>query len=83
MKPKYTHDCDACTFLGHWRGSDLEGNPVLDYDLYRCGTSTVIARYSSDGPDYISGLCFADSNSALGEAKRRAESHGTVFPNRG
>ena len=50
-EPLYEHDCDACVFVG---GSNLEGT---EYDYYycpRCDEGTVIARYSSDGPDYYS-----------------------------
>lgn len=49
LDPKFTHDCTACTFLGH----------VDDHDLYVCQSAatkqfTYIARYSDDGPDYAS-----------------------------
>jgi len=46
-RPRYQHDCDACTFLGQ----------RLNHDLYSCGTGervSLIARYSDDGPDYKS-----------------------------
>ena len=48
-KPIHQHDCDRCVFLG-----------TLDQrDLYFCpGEPTVIARRSSDPPDYQSGLVF-------------------------
>lgn len=50
---RYDHDCESCVFLG----------PYQQFDLYYCGDlgrlSTVIARWSSDGPDYASGMCFA------------------------
>ncbi len=53
MKPLFEHDCTCCTYLG----------TENDHDLYHCGQSgfgqTVIARYSSDGPDYMSGLVFS------------------------
>ena len=45
--PSFTHDCDACTFLGH----------TLDHDLYVCyanGHFTYIARYGSDCDAYSS-----------------------------
>jgi hypothetical protein len=64
-KPFFVHDCDTCTFLGSIDGHDLY---VHTSDLH----PTVIARWSSDGPDYFSGLVFADHNPLLGEAKRRA-----------
>lgn len=49
MKPRYTHDCAKCTYQGsHGK-----------FDVYRCkstfhDTDNLIARYSSDGPDYSS-----------------------------
>jgi hypothetical protein len=40
--PKFTHDCNACVFLGH-----LDGN-----DLYICdGDPAYVARFGDDGPD--------------------------------
>ena len=48
-KPRHEHDCSQCTFLGYYN----------EYDLYFCpqhGVPTVIARFSSHGPDYTSGL---------------------------
>jgi hypothetical protein len=51
MKPIFRHDCEACSFLGHYE----------EHDLYYCpGEPTVIARYGSEGPDYKSGLVFAN-----------------------
>lgn len=48
--PHYTHDCDNCTFLGNNGRADL-------YYCTQSGTRvTLIARYSSEGSDYISGL---------------------------
>lgn len=50
--PRFTHDCDRCTYLG----SDL------DCDYYHCtkgSRPTVLARYSSHGPDYESGALSA------------------------
>lgn len=47
---RYTHDCDACKFLGQH----------AEYDIYWCvnpryrNLDSVLARYSDDGPDYIS-----------------------------
>lgn len=44
--PAFTHDCDACTFLGHAKG----------HDHYICEdaipSASLIARRSSEGPDY-------------------------------
>lgn len=68
--PLYEHDCNNCVFLGKY----TEDNHV--YDLYFCNNepTTVIARYSNIGSDYISGLAFAKPsvNSILYEAKKRA-----------
>lgn len=56
MKPIFTHDCDSCTFLG---SAVIEGK---EFDLYHCAYEpTVIARFSSEGADYASGLCFGES----------------------
>ena len=59
---QYKHDCAACTFLGR----SSEG-----HDLYYCtqgGTfPTVIARRSSDGSDYVSGVVFAEHHKSIGE----------------
>jgi hypothetical protein len=63
-EPLYIHDCDECVFLGTFEGNDL----------YRCGmpVETVIARRSSSGPDYSSGIEFAvyGDDKALREALR-------------
>lgn len=49
--PKFQHDCTACIFLGHFE----------DHDLYYCDREpTVIARFGDDGPQYGSGLAFAN-----------------------
>lgn len=73
-QPQYHHDCDQCTFLGNFRTN------ATNYDLYHCNQSgvgpTVIARFSSRGGDYLSGLVFAHRNTSLGEAKRRAVEKG-------
>ncbi len=47
--PRYKHDCDACVFLGRYGVNDL----------YFCASEpTLIARQSSEGSDYLSGLEF-------------------------
>lgn len=74
--PHFTHDCPKCIFLGSYSDEHYE-----KADLYWCqqiGTPTVIARFGSDGPDYSSGMIFADQgiNAALVEAKRRAVERG-------
>jgi hypothetical protein len=77
-KPRYIHDCDCCVFLGQYHGGH-------EADLYFCSggiAPTVIARYSSDGPHYNSGLYVAehypDRFPDLAEAKRRAEQRGLL-----
>ena len=52
-KPRFTHDCDECVFLGNYAGHDLYFCPRDDVDGY-----TVIARWSSLGSDYTSGAVF-------------------------
>lgn len=74
-KPLYEHDCDSCDYLGVYEHT-YEGEETVTYDLYTCRGRfpTVIARYSSHGPDYMSGLVFSrDPNSPLYEARIRAE----------
>lgn len=65
---RFQHDCEKCKPLGEFG----------DADLYYCeaqliGGPTVIARYSSDGADYQSGMVFADKIPALGEARNRSD----------
>jgi len=67
--PLYQHDCENCKFLGSY----------IDMDLYVCPRErrpTVICRYSSDGPDYSSGIEFIGFNENLTEAAFRAVSAG-------
>ena len=50
-KPRFTHDCKVCRFVGFFS----------DYDLYICpqgGNPTLVARFSNKGPDYLSGQRF-------------------------
>lgn len=73
-KPKFTHDCEKCDFLGHYNGGDL----------YCCGDHTgftVIYRYGSDGPEYNSGVLLVDLDPNLKEAYRRARLEGLVPQN--
>lgn len=76
VAPLHRHDCDCCHFLGRYRTENGEA------DLYAHPGKlmpTVIARFSSDGPDYSSGLCFAYGSSPnLSEARRRAELLGVM-----
>ena len=70
-KPRFTHDCKRCTFLGQFG----------EFDLYHCDQfqwsriPTVIARYGNEPWEYASGLD-ATSIPELAEAKRRAEERG-------
>ena len=40
----FKHDCEACISLGEFKGADL----------YTCLGQSLVARFSSDGPDYTS-----------------------------
>lgn len=54
QQPLFDHDCDLCQFLGTYRHGDR-----APHDLYTCdGEGTLIARFSSNGPDYVSGFEF-------------------------
>ena len=51
-KPRFTHDCTACRFLGQFE----------KWDLYYCPTymlmeGSCIARYGSEGHEYASLAC--------------------------
>lgn len=70
--PLFTHDCDGCTFLDHFNGADL-------YFCPQNGNPTVIARMSSDGPDYMSGMEFAEvGHPFLSKALEMAKTRGLV-----
>lgn len=56
---KYQHDCDDCVFLGHFQGSDLYFHPSVP---------TLVARRSSEEPDYVSGLYLVGVYPELGVA---------------
>lgn len=49
MKPRFQHDCAACTFVGF----------INKYDLYTCKqghkSPTMIARFGNKREDYVSG----------------------------
>jgi hypothetical protein len=62
-KPRYKHDCSNCTFLGRFR----------KYDLYFCpqtGIPTLLARYSDEGSNYLSGMCFGRTEVSEGDFNR-------------
>lgn len=70
QQPRHPHDCDCCTFLGHYG----------EHDLYFCpqgGHPTVIARFGEHG-DYLSGLWAADFHPELNVAKKRAQNLGLI-----
>ena len=67
--PLYTHDCEMCLFLGIYEGMDLYFCPQL-------GNPTLVARRSSDGADYTSGVEFVESVPALAIARLRAQTLG-------
>jgi len=83
----FEHDCSRCIFLGHVDAAEV---PLLPdevnhphpggYDLYfhEPGHVTVIARFASDGPDYLSGLVLADKIPVLGIARDRARARGLL-----
>ena len=71
--PRYRHDCPICTFLGREH----------DFDLYYCGGAeggleTVLARFSSEGQRYKSGLSFVGHDPELTEAYKRAKDKGLI-----
>jgi hypothetical protein len=72
MKPKYTHDCEACKFLGHYDA----------HDMYYCEQAglipTVVCRYGDDGHDYTSGLEFAELSPPIAIAKHLAVKAGYI-----
>ena len=47
MKPKWTHDCDCCEYLGSMNTT------TGSLDWYEC-TESAVARYGDDGPEYWS-----------------------------
>lgn len=69
--PKFKHDCDKCEFLGTFEG----------HDLYVClsktrAMSSIIARRSSEGSDYMSSIpehASRSSWSVMREAYARAQ----------
>lgn len=82
--PQFQHDCGRCDFLGQYVTPD--GRPC---DLYACTATleggTVIARWSDEPADYMSGLVFArnarregNHRHPLAEALARAERRGLI-----
>ncbi len=69
--PVHGHDCEDCKFLG--TTPDVEGNPERQVDHYFCPLHEggLVARYSSDGPDY--------SAADLARFKRLMWGYGTIL----
>ena len=68
--PRYVHDYDYCTNLGHFE----------EYDLYFCLEPgcypTLIARYGNDGPEYLSARLNHEYLPVFSEARQRAKNKG-------
>jgi len=73
-RPRFRHDCTACTFLGQW--VDPHGER---FDLYHCEGGlpggSAVARYGGDGPDYSSSPFVLKD--ALIKAHAKHGTHGT------
>ena len=66
MKPRYTHDCDKCKFIGRFREASefgdketTKGNTYFDVDVHLClkertRMSFVTLRYSDESSDNTS-----------------------------
>ena len=85
MAKLFEHDCDECRYMGRFVSDSDEGA----WDLYYCPRQildgSIIARFGSSGPDYVSiplkiYLTNADSvnHSALAECARRVSAY-TLF----
>lgn len=84
MKKNFKHDCETCIFLGEFlfRDNFTRGvDPLIirAADLYVCSQDefpTVIARFSDESSNYISGIMLHDRHGfqhmALREAQLRA-----------
>ncbi len=67
--PLYKHDCDDCIYLGAFGLRDL----------YYCPSGvTLVARRTSDGPDYTSGIGYVGRNEFITEAFKRAYERGLI-----
>lgn len=71
-QPKHEHDCDTCIFLG------TDENEPVDYYYHKEGMETLIARFSDQDSDYISGMVFVGMNPWITEADRRAKALGVL-----
>lgn len=97
--PQYTHDCKRCIWLGHHYGPNShttgpwasEDQTPIHTDLYYCPGPNpgLVARYSSDGPDYTSRRAIYDrrepnpwdeNSKHINEARKRAAEAGYIPP---
>jgi hypothetical protein len=53
-KPQFEHTCDLCLFLGSGVFNGKNVDWYIHHDTEFPLMSTLIARFSSDGPDYFS-----------------------------
>jgi hypothetical protein len=74
---QFEHDCAICVYLGTVvAGKRLADLYVHPHQGVFC-MPTVIARYSNEGSDYTSGMCFSyGSNADLTVARIAAEERG-------
>lgn len=77
MNPQFQHDSTCCRFLKH-RSTGVAGAA----DLYVCldspGSPTVIARFSDDAGDYISGLAHYNADEYIRAAADAAVEAGIL-----
>jgi len=79
MEPRYTHDCDACRFVGQYASVER------DYDVWFCPETglpggSIIMRRSSRPDDYLSAdtSLIRGSGSVLAQGLKLAVSKGMV-----
>ena len=70
--PRYAHDCEACRYLGQFENYDLYYHPGAN--------ETIVARFGSEGPDYLSGIGFSVINPAIALGATRAIALGIMDP---
>lgn len=75
--PVFKHDCTHCQYVGHVI-SDRGRNDLYYHHDERPFFCTVVARRSSDGGDYSSGLPFVGMVDELTECYRLATAAGLV-----
>lgn len=69
---RYEHDCNNCVPLGQHK----------ECDLYFCkqggSADTIVARFGSEGPDYMSGMIPKGLSEPLDKGRKLAESKGLI-----